>query len=164
MMEIAKKKLLLTTSELTILSDLLENTIHTKLFEEIKRLQLKTDKSVYRVNKDFFEALVYTVDMCPFDDLLLKTPKITTIKRIRDFSKTQFSGLRRGNYYVRIDKSNAFIHKWEAKIYSYGKMIKELEKKALSLKTDTGKEPYLKRLKVFQKKIDFINAHPERLV
>jgi len=145
---------------ITILTPLdISNDIMVKLTEAYNREQkdyYKKSKKI--VSSDGFVLYEYS-KLSPLEYWY----EIKKVRRIQDHSKTIYSCLS-GNSYCYPQKINVFAHKWEAKLYAFNTHIKLLNDKIKKLKTDKGKAPYLDLVIKNQKRIDYIENHPEKLV
>jgi len=130
---------------------------------------LKFQAMFDRENKDYkAKKGVVSSEGFFFDDNYSRIPldfefKVRKATNIRDYNRSQYQFLW-GNYYITRKKEEVFAHKWEVKLYGYAKHINIIEKKLKTLKTDKGEKPYLELLHKFQKKVKYINDHPEKMI
>lgn len=131
---------------------------------------MKFQEMFDRENKNYYKAKkgVISREGFFFSDNYYRGPldfefKVKKATNIRDYNRNQYQFLW-GNYYITRNKDIVFAHKWEVKLYGYGKHIGILEKKIKTLKTEKGKKPYLELLHKIEKKVKYINDHPEKMI
>ena len=147
--------------------EVLEALKGTKISEDIIS---KFQEMFDRENKDYYKPKKCQISKIAFyyDDTYYSTVfdfefKVKKATNIRDCTRNTYKFLS-GNYWISRKKEEVFAHKWEVKLYGYAKHINIIEKKLKTLKTDKGKKPYLELLHKIQKKVKYINDHPEKMI